>query len=90
MMHKKSAHAFISWLLVVIGAVNWGLVGVGGFFDGNWNVVNLLLGNWPTVEWLVYILVGIAGLVTLFGCRCKGCTENCQSCGAPASTGGAM
>ncbi len=50
-------------LLVVIGGINWGLVGLGGFLDMNLNVVNLLLGAWPMVEWIVYLLVGIATLV---------------------------
>ena len=50
-------------LLVVVGAVNWGLVGLGGFLGSNLNVVNLLLGSWPAVEWVVYILVGLSGLM---------------------------
>lgn len=43
-------------ILVVIGAINWGLTA----FD--WNVVNAILGSLPTVEMIVYILVGLAGL----------------------------
>lgn len=52
-------------LLVVIGAVNWGLVGLAHFFtDGsNWNVVNQVVGGYPTVEFGIYLLVGLAGLV---------------------------
>ena len=64
----------ISWILVVIGALNWGIVGVGGFFGGNWNIINFLLGSWSYIEWIVYILVGLAGLGMLFGgCKCKKC-----------------
>jgi uncharacterized protein len=55
----------IAWLLVVIGGLNWGLVGLGGFFGGNWNVVNLVLGSWPTVEWIVYVLVGISTVMMI-------------------------
>ncbi len=55
-------------LLVVVGAVNWGLVGLGGFLGQNLNVVNLLLGSWPSVEWIVYILVGLSGLGLGHGC----------------------
>lgn len=49
-------------LLVVVGALNWGLVGLGGFMGANWNVVNMLLGSMPQVEWVVYVLVGAAGV----------------------------
>lgn len=57
-----------AWWLVLIGAVNWGLVGLGAFLGGaNWNVVNLVLGTWPTLEYLVYVLVGLSGLWLLMG-----------------------
>lgn len=67
----------IAELLVVIGALNWGLVGLGGFVGQDWNVVHLILGAWPVVEWVVYILVGVAGVLTLvsmFGKRSTGPT----------------
>jgi uncharacterized membrane protein YuzA (DUF378 family) len=54
-------------LLLVVGALNWGLVGLGGFMGSNLNVVNMVLGSWPQVEWLVYVLVGLAGLWYLYG-----------------------
>ncbi|TSC79334.1 MAG: hypothetical protein G01um101425_614 [Candidatus Peregrinibacteria bacterium Gr01-1014_25] len=59
-------------LLVLVGAINWGLVGLGGFLGMNLNVVNLLLGTWPQVEWIVYILVGLAGAFKVLKC-CKSC-----------------
>ncbi|HWB34235.1 MAG TPA: DUF378 domain-containing protein [Candidatus Paceibacterota bacterium] len=55
----------IGAILLIVGALNWGLVGLGGFMNSNWNVVNLLLGSWPSVEWIVYILVGLAGIMAL-------------------------
>ncbi|HVZ76053.1 MAG TPA: DUF378 domain-containing protein [Candidatus Paceibacterota bacterium] len=55
----------IGAILMIIGALNWGLVGLGGFMGANWNVIDLLLGSWPQVEWVVYILVGIAGIMAL-------------------------
>jgi uncharacterized membrane protein YuzA (DUF378 family) len=58
----------LSWLLVVIGGINWGLVGA---FE--WNLVNALLGAWPIIERIVYVLVGLAALVMLVGCKCKKC-----------------
>ncbi len=65
----------LAWVLVIVGALNWGLVGLGWLFGGmNWNVVNLILGGIPTVEGIVYLLVGISAVVTLFGHGgCKGC-----------------
>ena len=52
----------VATLLVVVGAVNWGLVGLGGFMGANWNLVNMLLGSMPQLEWVVYVLVGVAGV----------------------------
>ena len=52
----------VSWILILIGALNWGLIGLGGFMGANWNVVGIILGSWPQVEWIVYILVGAAGV----------------------------
>ncbi len=63
----------IAKVLVVIGGLNWGLMAI----NMDWNVVNLLLGNWPTVERLVYGLVGLAAiwvLVCLFTC-CSPCKK---------------
>lgn len=62
-MAKHHPMCLITCLLVVIGAVNWGLVGLGSFLKMNLNVVNLLLGSMPTVEWIVYLVVGVAGLM---------------------------
>ncbi len=50
-------------LLVIIGAINWGLVGAFKL-----NVVVLLLGNIPKAVSIIYILVGLAGLVKLVSC----------------------
>ena len=63
----------ISFVLVLVGALNWGLVGLGGFFSGDWNVVHLILGSVAWLESLVYLLVGLAGVIMLFGCKCKKC-----------------
>ncbi|MFH0838401.1 MAG: DUF378 domain-containing protein [Patescibacteria group bacterium] len=52
----------LAMVLVVVGAINWGLAGLGGFLGSNLNVVNLLVGSWPTVESIVYLLVGVSGL----------------------------
>lgn len=82
-MKNLSMHNTIAHWLMVIGGVNWGLVGIGMFLGMNLNVVNLVLGGIPYVESVVYIVVGIAAVVGIFGgCKCKGCTV--------APMGGAM
>lgn len=53
----------VAMLLAVIGAINMGLVGLGFFLGVNLNVLNLLLGTLPTVEMVVYVLVGVSGLM---------------------------
>ena len=50
-------------LLLVIGALNWGSVAVA-----NVNFVNRLLGSYPLAEKIVYILIGLSGLVGLLSC----------------------
>ncbi|MBU0706479.1 DUF378 domain-containing protein [Patescibacteria group bacterium] len=52
----------LAMILVVVGAINWGLIGLGGFLGSNLNVVNMLVGSLPTVESIVYLLVGVSGL----------------------------
>jgi uncharacterized membrane protein YuzA (DUF378 family) len=48
-------------LLVVVGALNWGLI---GFFD--YNLVHHLFGSLHhSIEKMIYILVGFAGLYVL-------------------------
>ncbi len=69
-------------VLVLVGALNWGLIGVAKY-----NLVMALLGAWPTVERVVYVLVGLAGLAMLGvgrccmkdGCKCE--NGNCAHCG---------
>lgn len=62
----KALHV-IAFILVVVGALNWGLVGIGG-----WNLV-AYLGE--TLARIVYVLVGLSGLVLIFTHRkeCKAC-----------------
>lgn len=73
-MAKHKPVCLLVLILVVVGALNWGLVGLGGFLGMNLNVVNLLLGSWPQVEWVVYILVGLAGIAKLgFAVSSKDC-----------------
>ncbi len=65
--------AKIAKILLIVGGLNWGLVGLGGFLGTDLNVVNMVLGGVPAIEWIVYLLVGVAAVVKIFGCRCHKC-----------------
>lgn len=80
MSHGKCVLAKIAWILVIVGGLNWGLVGLGMLIGSSLNLVTLLVGSWPTVEALVYLVVGIATVVSIFGCPCKQCKEGCANC----------
>jgi uncharacterized membrane protein YuzA (DUF378 family) len=84
MVHK------ISRGLLIVGGLNWGLYGIGMLMGSNWNVVNLLLGSWPTVEYIVYILVGVSAVAEIFGCKCSKCKEACATCMADSKMEGGM
>ncbi|MEK7144445.1 MAG: DUF378 domain-containing protein [Patescibacteria group bacterium] len=71
----KGLHG-ISFILVVVGGLNWGLVALGTWMGSDWNVVKLLVGAWPTVENVVYLLVGLSAVSLLF--THKG---DCRACG---------
>ncbi len=62
---KRSLSA-IDWLalaLVIIGALNWGLVGAFDF-----DLVAAIFGEETSLSRLVYALVGLAALWTLYTC----------------------
>ncbi len=72
--------ALIGKILLIIGGVNWGLVGVGMLMSSDWNVVHMILGTVPAIEAIVYILVGVAAVMKIFGCKCKKCMAACVAC----------
>lgn len=47
-------------LFTVIGALNWGLIGLFSF-----NLVDSLFGKSSFLSMLIYIIVGIAGLINI-------------------------
>jgi len=47
-------------ILVIVGAINWGLVGLI-----NLNLVSTVLGSMAGLEKIVYILVGLSGVLML-------------------------
>lgn len=77
-MAKHKPMCLVTMLLVVVGAVNLGLVGLGSLIGQNLNVIHMILGALPMqVEAVVYVLVGLAGLmlgyvtVTMKECGCE-------------------
>ncbi|MBI5139287.1 DUF378 domain-containing protein [Candidatus Nomurabacteria bacterium] len=75
-------------VLLLVGGLNWGLVGAGMLFGGSdWNLVYMLLGGMPTLEGIVYLLVGVAGVMSLFHCKCAKCKALCV-CGTGNQGGG--
>lgn len=64
MMKKYGTAGSVAWVLLIIGGLNWGLVGLGSWLgNGPWNVVNMILGTMPTLEAIVYVLVGISAVM---------------------------
>ncbi len=48
---------------MVVGGLNWGLIGLGQLMGGkDWNVVHMIVGMVPTLESVVYVLVGAAAV----------------------------
>ena len=48
----------IALVITIIGALNWGLIGLFDF-----NLVATLFESVPVIEKIIYILVGITGLI---------------------------
>jgi len=76
--------------LLVIGGLNWGLIGLGMLFGATeqWNFVSMLLSSMPVLEAIVYLLVGVAGVMKLIGCKCDKCKALCASCDSCQTGGG--
>lgn len=51
----------IALIFTIIGAINWGLI---GFFD--FNLVTTLFGDTSMLTRIIYMLVGIAGIVNIY------------------------
>ena len=58
---EKNVIDWIALVLVIIGAVNWGLVGAADI-----DLVKLALGEMTVIARVVYGLVGLAGLYTIY------------------------
>lgn len=53
---------WVAMILVIVGGLNWGLIAI----NSSWNVVEMLLGSWPMVVRIVYGLVGLSALYSVY------------------------
>ena len=60
-MNKLNTLDWIALILLIIGGLNWGLVGALNF-----DLVEMLFGDMSAVSRIIYVLVGISGIYTLF------------------------
>lgn len=51
----------IAYVLTIIGALNWGLIGLFGF-----NLVAAIFGDMTVLARIIYALVGVGAVVTVF------------------------
>ena len=51
---------YLSYVLIIIGALNWGLVGLFGF-----DLVGFIFGEMSFLSRFIFSLVGLAGLTNL-------------------------
>jgi uncharacterized protein len=66
----KALH-MAAFTFLVVGGVNWGLVGLMDY-----NFVESVLGSMPSLEKLVYVLVGVSAVLVGFTHKgdCKVCS----------------
>jgi uncharacterized membrane protein YuzA (DUF378 family) len=60
-LKKLNPVDWIALILVIVGGLNWGLVGAFQF-----DLVQAILGAIPVLARIVYVLVGLAGLYTIY------------------------
>jgi uncharacterized membrane protein YuzA (DUF378 family) len=73
-MKNKGLFCKIIMILLIVGGLNMGLVGLGTLIGSDLNVINALLGSSPTLEAIVYLLVGLAALkLVIMMAMGKGC-----------------
>lgn len=80
--------AMIGKILVIVGGINWGIVGAAmlmGKTMEEGNVLHKIVGSMPMFEAIVYVLVGVAAIMLIFGCKCKKCMAGCDAGGMDKS-----
>ncbi|VVB79948.1 Uncharacterised protein [uncultured archaeon] len=57
----KNALDWVALILLIIGGLNWGLVGLLKL-----DLINLIFGSVAWLATVIYVLVGLAGLYTIY------------------------
>lgn len=72
MMHRT--WCLIIAIIAAVGAINWGLIGLFNF-----DLVMYIFGSMPMLVKIIYIIVGICGVLLLITCKCmhKNCDKVC-------------
>ena len=60
-MGKMNTLDWIALILIVVGGLSWGLVGLFQF-----DLVEAILGSVPIAQRIVYILVGLSAIYTIY------------------------
>lgn len=60
-MLRANVIDIIALILVIIGGINWGLIGLFNF-----NLVSTIFGDMTMITRIVYDLVGLAALYTIY------------------------
>ncbi len=80
--NMKSLHR-ITFVLVIIGALNLGLVGIGNYIGSpSLDVLTDVFGPIPWLLNLVDVIIGLSALVLIFDHK-----NTCRMCGSGPSTG---
>ncbi len=64
----KGFLGIVTFILVIVGALNWGLVGAF-----NVDLVQLIFGSLPMIAKIIYVLVGISAIVQIIVASNKNC-----------------
>lgn len=56
----------LTFILTCLGAIQWGLIGIGGFIGKNINVVSFISRGHNTLEYVIYIIIGISAVVHIW------------------------
>jgi uncharacterized protein len=57
----KNILDWIALILLIVGGLNWGLVGIA-----DWNLVTAIFGSVEILVTIIYALVGVAALYTIY------------------------
>jgi len=60
-MAKMKILDWVAITLLIVGGINWGLVGLFDF-----NLVTFLFGKWDMFVKIIYALVGLSGLYSIY------------------------